>query len=192
MSYIPPYPQFSPFKLTEENHFRFSCYLYKQFQLVHEWPRIKEALKKDWLHGSVIPGYESRDEITLKSGFPIGWRQCNFASAIAELDAITTAGLDEEVRQIRHSWFCSPPPAPAAAPANKKVIAQCTRTSADVKWLHRLLCDLGLAGWLKRNHEAGMTVNHTRTLLLRSEKGQLELRILAEMAPVQENQPPTA
>ena len=29
-----------------------------------------------------------------------------------------------------------------------------------------------------------MTVNHTRTQLLRSEKGQLELRILAELEPM--------
>ena len=71
-----------------------------------------------------------------------------------------------------------------AAPANKKVIAQCTGSGSDMKWLHRLLCDLGLAGWMKRNHEAGMTVNHTRTQLLRSENGQLELRILAELEPI--------
>lgn len=184
MSHIPPYPQFSPFKLTEENHFRFSCYLYKQFQLFHEWPRIKEALKKDWLHGSVIPGYESRDEITLKSGFPIGWQQCNFARAVAELDATTMAGLDEDVRQIRQSWFCSPPPAPAAAPANKKVIAQCTRTSADMKWLHRLLCDLGLNRWLENERAAGNTARHIRTRLLETENGQLELSILAELEPI--------
>lgn len=67
---------------------------------------------------------------------------------------------------------------------NKKVIAQCTGTGSDMKWLHRLLDDLGLAGWMKRNHEAGMTVNHTRTQLLRSENGQLELRILAELEPI--------
>ena len=70
------------------------------------------------------------------------------------------------------------------APKKKTVLAQCTRTSADMKWLHRLQCDLGLAGWMKRNHEAGMTVNHTRTQLLRSENGQLELRILAELEPI--------
>lgn len=72
----------------------------------------------------------------------------------------------------------------AATRKNKKVIAQCTGTGSDMKWLHRLLCDLGLAGWMKRNHEAGMTVNHTRTQLLRSENGQLELRILAELEPM--------
>lgn len=71
-----------------------------------------------------------------------------------------------------------------SSPKKKTVLAQCTRTSADMKWLHRLLCDLGLAGWMKRNHEAGMTVNHTRTQLLRSENGQLELRILAELEPI--------
>ena len=70
------------------------------------------------------------------------------------------------------------------SPEKKTVLAQCTRTSADMKWLHRLLCDLGLAGWLKRTAEAGMTVNHTRTQLLRSEKGQLELCILAELEPM--------
>ena len=70
------------------------------------------------------------------------------------------------------------------SPKENTVLAQCTRTSADMKWLHRLLCDLGLAGWLKRTAEAGMTVNHTRTQLLRSEHGQLELRILAELEPM--------
>lgn len=70
------------------------------------------------------------------------------------------------------------------APKKKTVLAQCSGTSADTKWLHRLLCDLGLAGWMKRNHEAGMTVNHTRTQLLRAENGQLELRILAELEPM--------
>ena len=72
----------------------------------------------------------------------------------------------------------------AATHKKKKVIAQCTGIGSDMKWLHRLLCDLGLAGWMKRNHEAGMTVNHTRTQLLRSENGQLELRILAELEPM--------
>ena len=70
-----------------------------------------------------------------------------------------------------------------ATPKKKTVLAQCSARHSDMQWLHQLLCDLGLAGWMKRNAEAGITVNHTRTRLLQAENGQLELCVQMELEP---------
>lgn len=66
----------------------------------------------------------------------------------------------------------------------KKTLAQCSRTSGDMRWLQRLLSDLGLNRWLENERAAGNAARHIRTRLLETENGQLELSILAELEPM--------
>lgn len=68
--------------------------------------------------------------------------------------------------------------------AKKKTLAQCSRTSGNMRCLQRLLSDLGLNRWLENERAAGNTARHIRTRLLETENGQLELSILAELEPI--------
>ena len=71
----------------------------------------------------------------------------------------------------------------AMTATKKKTLAQCSRTSGDMRWLQRLLSDLGLNRWLENERAAGNTARHIRTRLLETENGQLELRVQMELLP---------
>lgn len=63
-----------------------------------------------------------------------------------------------------------------------KVLAQHTPApGSDMKWLQQLLSDLGLGSWLRRVQDAGCTLRHRKTQLLRAEDGQLSLSVQMEL-----------